>query len=189
MRFLFDIGLRKDLTNVEILVLFSHWISLCQVLTSQKKNLTPLVPSCLILDLPVLMQVEGMFTHSLLLIFFITQEVNCLRLLKKFSPSYFEPKSHGRGHDSIDMEQPINLGKRGQATEQLVELPILRQVYDIIDAEGSKGLTITEVSALISFAATGNAFSFLISVFAPDKIYFSIILLYLLFSLSFFFIF
>ncbi|XP_022853182.1 uncharacterized protein LOC111374704 isoform X2 [Olea europaea var. sylvestris] len=73
------------------------------------------------------------------------KEVNCLRLLKKFSPSYFEPKSHGRGHDSIDMEQPINLGKRGQATEQLVELPILRQVYDIIDAEGSKGLTITEV--------------------------------------------
>ncbi|KAL2516429.1 B-block binding subunit of TFIIIC [Forsythia ovata] len=73
------------------------------------------------------------------------KEVNCLRLLKKFSPSYFEPKSHGRGHDSIDTEQPINSGKRGQATEQLVELPILRQVYDIIDAEGSKGLTITEV--------------------------------------------
>ncbi|CAI9753733.1 unnamed protein product [Fraxinus pennsylvanica] len=73
------------------------------------------------------------------------KEVNCLRLIKKFSPSYFEPKSHGHGHDDIDMEQPTNVGKRGQATEQLVESPILRQVYDIIDAEGSKGLTITEV--------------------------------------------
>ncbi|KAK6148741.1 hypothetical protein DH2020_016266 [Rehmannia glutinosa] len=72
-------------------------------------------------------------------------EVNCLRLLQSFSPSYFEPKLHGRGHGDIDMEQSKNLLKRGQITEQLVELPILRQVYDMIDAAESRGLTNKEV--------------------------------------------
>ncbi|KAL3850329.1 hypothetical protein ACJIZ3_012211 [Penstemon smallii] len=71
--------------------------------------------------------------------------VKCLRLLKSFSPSHFEPKVHGRGHDDVNMEQSMISVKRGQTTEQLVELPILRQIYDIIDAAGSKGLTNTEV--------------------------------------------
>ncbi|KAL0415050.1 UNVERIFIED_CONTAM: hypothetical protein Slati_3336900 [Sesamum latifolium] len=35
--------------------------------------------------------------------------------------------------------------KRGQITEQLVELPIFRQIYDMIDAAGSEGLTNTEL--------------------------------------------
>ena len=46
-------------------------------------------------------------------------------------------------------QQSQNLAKRGLVTEQLVELPILRQIYDMIDAAGLKGLTTTEVSATI----------------------------------------
>lgn len=49
----------------------------------------------------------------------------------------------------MDIEQSQNLSKRGLVTEELVELPILRQVYDMIDAAGCKGLTNTEVSAII----------------------------------------
>lgn len=49
----------------------------------------------------------------------------------------------------MDIEQSPNLLKRGQFTEELVELPILRQVHDMIDVAGSKGLTSTEVSAII----------------------------------------
>ncbi|KAL9157086.1 hypothetical protein ABFS82_09G122300 [Erythranthe guttata] len=73
------------------------------------------------------------------------KEVNCIRLLQSFSPSLFEPKLNGHGHDDIETEQSTNLLKRGQITEQLVEIPVLRQVYDMIDAAGSKGLTNTEV--------------------------------------------
>ncbi|CAK9179892.1 unnamed protein product [Ilex paraguariensis] len=73
------------------------------------------------------------------------REVSCLRLLKEFSPKSFEPKTPGCGYDDLDTEQLAKMGKRGQITEQLVELPIEYQIYDMIDAEGSKGLTITEV--------------------------------------------
>ncbi|KAA8541644.1 hypothetical protein F0562_022796 [Nyssa sinensis] len=73
------------------------------------------------------------------------KEVSCLRLLKKFTIKNFEPKSLGCGYDDIETEQLVKLGKRGQITDQLVELPIEHQIYDMIDAEGSKGLTITEV--------------------------------------------
>ncbi|XP_047958329.1 uncharacterized protein LOC125203869 isoform X2 [Salvia hispanica] len=74
------------------------------------------------------------------------KEVDCLRLLRSFSTSLFEPKSHGHGPNNMDTEQQSqNLAKRGLVTEQLVELPILRQIYDMIDAAGLKGLTTTEV--------------------------------------------
>ncbi|XP_027105521.1 uncharacterized protein [Coffea arabica] len=72
-------------------------------------------------------------------------EVKCLQLLKKFSPKHFEPKLSRQGYDELDVEQTTKLGKRGQITDQLVELPIDHQIYDMIDAEGSKGLTFTEV--------------------------------------------
>lgn len=72
------------------------------------------------------------------------QEVSCLRLLKKFSPNIFEPKTHGGRNDDLDAEQLPKQGKRGQITDQLVELPIEHQIFDMIDIEGSKGLTITE---------------------------------------------
>ncbi|KAL7162716.1 hypothetical protein ACSBR2_043073 [Camellia fascicularis] len=71
--------------------------------------------------------------------------VNCLRLLKSFSPKNFEPKTTGLGDDDPDMEQLVKLGKRGQITDQLVELPIEHQIYDMVDAAGAKGITITEV--------------------------------------------
>ncbi|XAR49896.1 hypothetical protein NMG60_11004070 [Bertholletia excelsa] len=70
--------------------------------------------------------------------------VNCLRLLKSFSPKNFEPKTLGR-RDDLDMDQLMKMGKRGQITDQVVELPIQHQIYDMVDAEGSKGLTITEI--------------------------------------------
>lgn len=73
------------------------------------------------------------------------QEVSCLRLLKKFSPKNFEPKSVRCGSDDVDTEEPVKLGRRGHVNDQIVELPIEHQVYEMIDAEGSKGLTITEV--------------------------------------------
>ena len=74
-----------------------------------------------------------------------------MRLLKEFSPKSFEPKTPGCGYDDPDTEQLAKMGKRGQITEQLVELPIEYQIYDMIDAEGSKGLTITEVCAFFSW--------------------------------------
>lgn len=49
----------------------------------------------------------------------------------------------------MDIEESQILSKRGLVTEEVVELPILRQVYDMINAAGSKGLTTTEVSATI----------------------------------------
>lgn len=65
----------------------------------------------------------------------------------------------------MDMEQSLNLSKRGQITEQLVELPILRQVYDMIDAAGSKGLTNTEVSAIAAVKNKNNAIKFWTLIF------------------------
>ncbi|GER53573.1 B-block binding subunit of TFIIIC [Striga asiatica] len=84
--------------------------------------------------------------HSLIAGIFHFQEVNCLRLISSFSPSYFEPKLHGHGNDDTDPEQSKTSMKRGQITEQLLELPLLRQVYDMVDAAGAKGLTNTEIS-------------------------------------------
>ncbi|KAJ4973068.1 hypothetical protein NE237_006242 [Protea cynaroides] len=71
--------------------------------------------------------------------------VNCLRLLKKFDPKSFQPKTFLHGHDDIKTEQLARCGRRRQIMDQLVELPIERQIYDMIDAAGSKGLTVTEV--------------------------------------------
>lgn len=72
-----------------------------------------------------------------------------MRLLQTFSPSNFNPKFQGCRQNDNDVEQSTTLVKRGQITEQVVELPILRQVYDMIDSEGSKGLTNTEVCVLV----------------------------------------
>ncbi|GMH18150.1 hypothetical protein Nepgr_019991 [Nepenthes gracilis] len=71
--------------------------------------------------------------------------VSCLRLVKKFSPKLFEPKTLEIGYDGAEAEQLITLGRKGQITEQLVELPIEQQMFDMIDAEGSKGLIVFEV--------------------------------------------
>ncbi|KAI3512502.1 hypothetical protein L1887_19818 [Cichorium endivia] len=62
------------------------------------------------------------------------KKVRCLRLLKTFSPE-----------TNLDTEQQIEPVHRGQVTEQLLELPIEQQIYDMIDAEGSKGLISIEI--------------------------------------------
>ncbi|KAL5728992.1 hypothetical protein ACHQM5_002006 [Ranunculus cassubicifolius] len=73
------------------------------------------------------------------------KEVRCIRLIKKFDPQCVQPKHTGFALDDVATEQPVNFGKQGQNTDQLLELPIEHQIYDLIDAEGSKGMTVTEV--------------------------------------------
>ncbi|KAH9323304.1 hypothetical protein KI387_017943, partial [Taxus chinensis] len=70
--------------------------------------------------------------------------VQCIRLLKIFDAKDFHPKVPNSGNDDYEPET-IKKTKRGQATEQLVEIPIDHQIYDMIDSEGSKGLTVTEM--------------------------------------------
>jgi hypothetical protein len=72
-------------------------------------------------------------------------------LLKSFSPKNFEPKTLGCGDDDFEEEQQVNFGKKSQITDQLVELPIEHQIYDMIDAAGSEGMTVMEVCAIIYF--------------------------------------
>ncbi|KAL4310551.1 hypothetical protein GQ457_01G047440 [Hibiscus cannabinus] len=67
------------------------------------------------------------------------KDKRCLHLLKKFSCSDFE-KNTVRCVEGKEWK----LG-RCQITNQLVELPIDHQIYDTIDATGSKGMLITEV--------------------------------------------
>ncbi|KAK1577766.1 hypothetical protein Q3G72_024619 [Acer saccharum] len=68
----------------------------------------------------------------------------CIRLLKKFSLKEFERNSPGCG-DNTEKEQQMKFGRRSPKNEQLVELPIEHQIYDMVDAEGSEGLTVIEV--------------------------------------------
>ncbi|KAH0461474.1 hypothetical protein IEQ34_009049 [Dendrobium chrysotoxum] len=73
------------------------------------------------------------------------KNVSCLRLIKKFDPKYFLPKSFMHVHNGSDSENLVKTGKRGQITDQLVEVPLEHRIYDMIDAEGQKGITILEV--------------------------------------------
>ncbi|XP_058005098.1 uncharacterized protein LOC110664370 isoform X2 [Hevea brasiliensis] len=68
----------------------------------------------------------------------------CLRLLKKFPSKNFENKPLGCGHD-CDGKKMVKFGRRFQQTEQLVELPIDHQIYDMIDAKRTEGATVIEV--------------------------------------------
>ncbi|WOK98866.1 hypothetical protein Cni_G07578 [Canna indica] len=77
--------------------------------------------------------------------------VICLRLLKKFDPSDFQPKKGMHSHDSFENENSTKIGKRGHVTNHLVELPLEHCIYDMVDAEGQKGLTIPEVSRRLGF--------------------------------------
>ncbi|KAJ4717806.1 B-block binding subunit of TFIIIC [Melia azedarach] len=67
----------------------------------------------------------------------------CLRLLKQFSSKLFEPQCLRCGDNSEKDE--LKFGRRFPKTEQLVELPIEHQIYDMVDAEGSEGLAVMEV--------------------------------------------
>ncbi|TKW40477.1 hypothetical protein SEVIR_1G248400v4 [Setaria viridis] len=62
--------------------------------------------------------------------------VRCLRLLKKFDPNEFQPKSTASTY---------KFGKQGQATDQVLELPFENCIYDMISAQGTKGITLVEI--------------------------------------------
>ncbi|KAF7079543.1 hypothetical protein CFC21_083756 [Triticum aestivum] len=62
--------------------------------------------------------------------------VRCLRLLKKFDPVEFQSKS---------TTQDYKIGEKRQATDQVMELPLENCIYDMIKAEGSKGITLVEL--------------------------------------------
>uniref|UniRef100_A0A0D9VIM8 Uncharacterized protein n=1 Tax=Leersia perrieri TaxID=77586 RepID=A0A0D9VIM8_9ORYZ len=67
--------------------------------------------------------------------------IRCLRLLKKFDPNEFQPKSTTSNY---------KLGKKGQATDQVMELPLENCIYDMINAQGPKGITLVErVSSML----------------------------------------
>lgn len=68
------------------------------------------------------------------------QPVSCLRLLKQFSPKLFQQKIPQCDYEDLVPEQTIPSRKSVQNTDQLVELPLEQQIYDMIDMEGSKGL-------------------------------------------------
>ncbi|CAD6250175.1 unnamed protein product [Miscanthus lutarioriparius] len=62
--------------------------------------------------------------------------VRCLRLLKKFDPNEFQPKSIASNFKFV---------KKGQATDQILELPLENCIYDMISAQGTKGITLVEI--------------------------------------------
>ncbi|KAG8079855.1 hypothetical protein GUJ93_ZPchr0007g5497 [Zizania palustris] len=62
--------------------------------------------------------------------------VCCLRLLKKFDPNEFLPKPQISNY---------KLGKKGQGTDQVMELPLENCIYDMISAQGPKGITLVEL--------------------------------------------
>jgi general transcription factor 3C polypeptide 1 len=64
------------------------------------------------------------------------QIVPCLRLLKKFDPNEFLPKIQTSNY---------KLGNKGQATDQIMELSLENCIYDMISAQGPKGITLVEV--------------------------------------------
>ncbi|CAA6670524.1 unnamed protein product [Spirodela intermedia] len=79
--------------------------------------------------------------------------VKCLRLLKKFNPKDFQPKGITCGYESFRSEHLQRCSRRGQITDQFVELPIEHRIYDMIDGEGPKGLTISEVSKRLGLSS------------------------------------
>uniref|UniRef100_A0A0E0L5X7 Uncharacterized protein n=1 Tax=Oryza punctata TaxID=4537 RepID=A0A0E0L5X7_ORYPU len=62
--------------------------------------------------------------------------VRCLRLLKKFDPNEFLTKPQTSN---------CKLGKKGQTTDQIMELPLENFIYDMISAQGPKGITLVEL--------------------------------------------
>lgn len=82
--------------------------------------------------------------------------VSCLRLLKKFSPKLFEQRALGCEFES---------GNRSQNTDQLVELPLEQQIFDMINTEGSKGLRGIEVCRRLGIS--NRMFDNLINTMVP----------------------
>ncbi|KAF9685289.1 hypothetical protein SADUNF_Sadunf03G0039100 [Salix dunnii] len=94
----------------------------------------------------------------------------CLRLLQEFSPNNFEPKTRGCGED-CDNKVPVKFGKMIQQNDQLVELSLDQQIYDLIDAAGSKGVTFREVGKKLGLDKKRNypRFENMLSMFGMQR--------------------
>ncbi|XP_034900158.1 uncharacterized protein [Populus alba] len=94
----------------------------------------------------------------------------CLRLLQEFSPNNFEPKTRGCGED-CDNKVLVKFGKMIQQTDQLVELSLDQQIYDLIDAAGSKGATFREVGRRLGLDKKRNypRFENMLSMFGMHR--------------------
>ncbi|GMI86163.1 hypothetical protein like AT1G17450 [Hibiscus trionum] len=68
----------------------------------------------------------------------------CLRLVKAFPEKNLEPKLLGCD-DHLDKGQQLKFGRSILNVDQIVELPIDNQIYDMVDAEGSEGLPVMTV--------------------------------------------
>ncbi|CAN0906918.1 hypothetical protein LINGRAHAP2_LOCUS24517 [Linum grandiflorum] len=68
----------------------------------------------------------------------------CIHLLNKFSPKIFQTKPLGRScaYDNI---RQLKFGRRPKLNEQLLELPINLQIYDLIDEKETEGAVGIEV--------------------------------------------
>ncbi|CAM8992734.1 unnamed protein product [Rhodiola kirilowii] len=66
-----------------------------------------------------------------------------LKLLREFSEKYFKTKYLKCDAEDLDVKQAIH--NYGVVSEQLVELSIENQIYDMIDSNGSKGITLVEL--------------------------------------------
>lgn len=65
-------------------------------------------------------------------------------MVKSFPEKNFEPKLLGCD-DNLDKGQQLKFGKTILNVDQIVELPIDNQIYDMVDAEGSEGLPVMTV--------------------------------------------
>ncbi|CAN1162161.1 hypothetical protein LINPERPRIM_LOCUS1322 [Linum perenne] len=68
----------------------------------------------------------------------------CIHLLKKFCPKLFETKQL-RGSRACDENRQLKFGRKPKLNEQLLELPINQQIYDLIDENGTDGAIGIEV--------------------------------------------
>ncbi|CAN6481737.1 unnamed protein product [Victoria cruziana] len=82
--------------------------------------------------------------------------VSCLRLVKKFDPKNLQQKYAAHGCEDSDGDQLIKCMKRGQTTDQLLELPIDQQIYDVIDSAGTNGITVQEVCKKLGINSKKN---------------------------------
>ena len=80
--------------------------------------------------------------------FYFLQVELCLRLVKRFSEKNFEPQLL-ECDDHLDKGQQLKFGRTILNVDQIVELPIDNQIYDMVDAEGSEGLPVMTVCAYI----------------------------------------
>ncbi|XP_050234261.1 uncharacterized protein LOC126682580 [Mercurialis annua] len=80
---------------------------------------------------------------------------HCLRLLKEFPPENVEERSLGYEND-CPREQLVKFGRRNRQTEQLIELPIEHQIYEMIDAKKHEGATLIEVCRRLGLGRKKN---------------------------------